>query len=85
MHGLHDHGILVRLPVGQEICLLCHFTNPTKPSTPTRLPIQWGPTALSPGVKQQEREAVHSSASVAEVNIKWSYISFLPYRFPIMT
>jgi hypothetical protein len=34
---------------------------------PTQPPIEWVPGVLNPGVKQQEREAYHSTQSSAEV------------------
>jgi hypothetical protein len=45
---------------------------------PTQPPIQWIPGTLSPGVKQQRREADHSSPSSAEVK-KGGAIPPLPH------
>jgi hypothetical protein len=42
---------------------------------PIQTPIRWVPSALSPGVKQPEREADHSPSSSAEVKNACSYIS----------
>jgi hypothetical protein len=46
----------------------------------TQPPIQWVLGAVSPGVKQQEREADHSPTSSAEVKNSWSYTSTHPIR-----
>jgi hypothetical protein len=48
---------------------------------PTQPPIQWVPGALSPGVKQPEREADHSPPTNAEVKKTWVCTSTPPYAF----
>jgi len=45
---------------------------------PTQLPIQWGPGALSTGVKQPGHEADHSPPSSADIENMWSYTSTPP-------
>jgi hypothetical protein len=37
--------------------------------------------AVTPGIRQPEREADHSSPSNAEVKNAWSYTSILPVHF----
>ena len=70
---------------GKRFFYFTILQNSKTPSISTRLPIQWGPTALSLGVKRPEREADQSSASDAEVKNKWSCTSILPCTFPFMT
>jgi hypothetical protein len=45
----------------------------------TQPPVQLVTGVLSPGVKQQEREADHSPPSSSEVRNMWSYTSTNPY------
>jgi hypothetical protein len=40
--------------------------------SPTQLPVQWVPGAISLGVKRQGREADHSSPPSVEVKNAWS-------------
>jgi hypothetical protein len=50
---------------------------------PTQPPIQWVLGALSPGVKQQGREADHSPPTSAKVKKMWIYKATPPYAFMI--
>jgi hypothetical protein len=62
----------VRFPAVQDFSLL-PASRPT-PGT-TQPPIQWLAEALSPGVKQPEREADHLPPTSAEVKNTWIYTS----------
>jgi hypothetical protein len=53
----------VRFPAWQDFSL---FTASRPALGPTQPPIQWVPGVLSPGVKQQKREADHSHTSSVE-------------------
>jgi hypothetical protein len=57
----------------------------SKSSTPTpritQPPIQWVPGALSPGVRQQGREADNSPPTSAEVKKMWIYTYTPSYVF----
>jgi hypothetical protein len=79
-YGLDDRGVGVRVPVGSII-----FSSPRRPDRfwgpPAQSPIQWVPEALSPGVKQPEREADYSPPTSAEVKKARIYTSTPPYAF----
>jgi hypothetical protein len=76
-YGLDDQGVGVRVPVGSRI-----FSTLSRPALgPTEPPIQWVPGAISPGVKQQGREADHSPPASAEVKKMQIYTSTPPYVF----
>jgi hypothetical protein len=47
----------------------------------TRPPIQWVLAALSPGVKQQGREADHSPLASAKIKKMWIYTSTPPHAY----
>jgi hypothetical protein len=49
----------------------------------TILPVEWVSRALSFGVKQQGREAVHSPPTSAEVNKTWIYTYTPSYAFMV--
>jgi len=52
------------------------FSTASRPALgPTQPPFQWTPAALSPGVKQLEREAAHPPPFSAVIKIAWSYSS----------
>jgi hypothetical protein len=58
------------------------FTTPSRLALrPTQSPIQWVPSALSPGVKRPGREADHSPPTSAEVKKTWIYTFTPPYVF----
>jgi hypothetical protein len=62
-YWLDDRGVGVRVPVGSRI-----FSTSSRPALgSTQPPVQWVPGALSPGIKQQGREADHSPPTSAEV------------------
>jgi hypothetical protein len=70
-YGLYDRGVGVRVPVGSRF-----FSSPKRPDRrSTQPPIQWVPGALSPGVKQPEREVDHSPPTSTEVKKMWIYTS----------
>jgi hypothetical protein len=77
-YGLDDRGAGVRVPKGQEFCLL-HVVQTGSGGTQT--PIQWEQEALSPGVKRPGPEADHSPATSDEVKKTWVYTSSPPYAF----
>jgi len=59
-----------------SVCHLCVQTfSGSHPAS-----VQWGAGALSPRVKQPEREADHLSPSSAEVKIAWNCTSTTPAR-----
>jgi hypothetical protein len=70
-YGLYDRRVGVRVPVGQRI-----FASSRRPPQP---PILWVPGSLSPGVKRQGREAVHSPPTGAEVKKNVIYTFTPPY------
>jgi hypothetical protein len=60
---LDDGGVGVQVSVGSRI----FFTSSRSDLGSTQPPIQWVPGALSPGVKQPDREADHSRPPSPEV------------------
>jgi hypothetical protein len=48
---------------------------------PTQSPIQWGPSAVTPGVNRPGREDDHSPPSSAELKNERSYTSSPQYVF----
>jgi hypothetical protein len=61
-----------------------HFSISSRPAQEsTQPPIEWAPTVLSPGVKRQEREAVNSPETSAEVKKTWLYTYPTPYVFMV--
>jgi hypothetical protein len=48
---------------------------------PTQPAIQWGPGAVSSGLKRPGREDDHSPPTSAEVKKTWIYTSTPPYVF----
>jgi hypothetical protein len=63
-YGMDGRGSRVRFPAGLGIFL---FTASRTALGPTQPPIQWGPGALSLGVKRPGREADHSTPSSTEI------------------
>jgi hypothetical protein len=60
------------------------FSTSSRPALrPNQLSIQRVPGALSPGVRQEGRDADHSPAASAEVKRMWMYISTHPYAFTL--
>jgi hypothetical protein len=57
-YGLNDQRVRVRIPAGASIF---HFSMSSRPALgSTQPPIQWVAGAVSPGLKQQGREADYS-------------------------
>jgi hypothetical protein len=57
------------------------FSSESRPGLgPTQPSIQWLPGAVTPGLKQPEREVDHSPPFSAEVKKAWSYTSTAQIR-----
>jgi hypothetical protein len=73
-----DGRRIVRVPVGSRI-----FISPYRPDRllwgAIQIPIQWTQGALSPGIKRQGLEAVHSPPTSAEDKKTWVYTYTLPH------
>jgi hypothetical protein len=67
-YGLDSWGVEVRVPIGAKIFFSASFRQVLGLTQP---PIKWEPGALSPGVKQQGREAHHSPRTNDKAKKTW--------------
>jgi hypothetical protein len=78
---LLDNLNLSAIPgMGRDFFLFCRISR--RMLGPTQSPIQWVPTAVSPGIKEKLREDFHSTPPSVEVRNEWSPSFTPPIAFP---